>query len=82
VKQEYTYKLVKEGEVTNVEVTPHPDWEEFDQFVELFIYHEGATLIAQDIGMDRHQVRYRKGQHQFILQFEHYTGSIWIETDF
>lgn len=82
VKQDYKYKLVINGDVTKVEVAPVPDWEDFGEFVQVFIKQEGASLIAQDMGMDRHQIRYRKGQHQYILQFEHYTDSIWIETDY
>lgn len=80
--QNFKYDLVNNGDVVNVNVTPHPDWDEFIQFVEVFVNNEGVNLIAQDLGMDRHQIRYRKGEHQYILQFEHYTNSIWIETDF
>lgn len=82
MKQYFEYELINDGNVINLNVMPHPDWEDFDQFVEVFIINEGVDLIAQDFGMDRHQVRYRKGDHQYILQFEHYTNSIWIETDF
>lgn len=82
MKQEFQYELIDDGDVININVTPHPDWEEFDQFVQVFIHNEEAVIISQDLGMDRHQVRYRKGEHQYILQFEHYTNSIWIENDF
>jgi putative IMPACT (imprinted ancient) family translation regulator len=82
MKTDFTYQLIEDGSITNVIVQPHPDWDEFDKFVDMFINNEGASLIAQDLGMDRHQVRYKKGEHQYILQFEHYSNSVWIETDF
>ncbi|WP_368393330.1 hypothetical protein [Psychrosphaera sp. 1_MG-2023] len=27
-------------------------------------------------------MRFRLGQHQYVLHFEHYTESIWVEQDF
>ena len=82
MKTGFTYQVVNENDITTVIVQPHPDWDEFGQFVDEFIECEKATLVAQDLGMDRHQVRYKKGERQYILQFEHYTNSIWIEEDF
>lgn len=78
----YQYKKILKQDIAVVEVTPMPDWEEFTHFVAQFIAAEDAKLVDQDYGMDRHQVRYRIGQHQYILQFEHYTDSIWIEQDY
>ena len=82
MKKHFEYQLINDGNVVNVKANPHPDWDEFEQFVEIFIENEGASIVAQDIGMDRHQVRYRRGDKQYILQFEHYTNSIWIDSDF
>ena len=62
-----------------LDVSPMPDWQEFGDFVQEFLSEQGARLIEQDMGMDRHQVRYRLGQKQYVLQFEHYSESIWIE---
>lgn len=78
----FKYEYQNQGELTLLLVSPQPDWDEFDDFVQLFLTNEAATLISKDTGMDRHQVRYRKAQRQYILQFEHYTNSIWIETDY
>jgi hypothetical protein len=78
----YQYKKVLRAPIAIVEVTPLPEWEEFSDFVDYFIANEDAKVIEQDYGMDRHQIRYRKGGHQYILQFEHYTQSIWIEQDY
>lgn len=78
----YQYKKVLRAPIAIVEVTPLPDWEEFSDFVDYFIANEEANVIEQDYGMDRHQIRYRKNGHQYILQFEHYTQSIWIEQDY
>ena len=62
-----------------LDVSPMPDWQEFGDFVQEFLSEQGARLIEQDMGMDRYQVRYRLGQKQYVLQFEHYCESIWIE---
>ena len=62
-------------------VTPFPDWQEFEQFCCEFITQEGATLISKDSGMDRHQVRFSIGRQSFLMHFEHYTESIWVELE-
>ena len=62
-----------------IDVEPMPDWGEFSHFVEQFIAEHHATIIEQDYGMDRHQIRYQQGSHEYLLQFEHYSESIWIE---
>jgi len=79
---EYSYQKVIVSGVTYLQVSPFPDWSEFKGFCRHFIAKEGASLIEEDYGMDRHQVRYRIDNHQYILQFEHYTDSIWIEQDY
>jgi hypothetical protein len=58
-----------------------PDWDEFSLFVEQFLLAENATLVDKDYGMDRHQVRFRLAEKQYVMQFEHYTDSIWVEQD-
>jgi hypothetical protein len=82
MKPDFKYQLINDNDIIRVCVDPKPDWDEFEQFVDLFLKNEDVILIAQDLGMDRHQVRYRKEEKQFILQYEHYTDSIWIEQDF
>ena len=82
VMTDFKYRLVKRGEVTFVEVNPHPDWQEFKPFVEQFVAEQGVQLVELDTGMDRHQFRYRHNAHQYVMQFEHYTDSIWIEKDY
>jgi len=82
MKPDFKYQLINDNGIIRVCVDPKPDWDEFEQFVDLFLKNEDVILIAQDLGMDRHQVRYRKEEKQFILQYEHYTDSIWIEQDF
>jgi len=79
---DFQYKLVKRGDITFVEVSPHPDWQEFKSFVEQFIAEQQVQLVELDTGMDRHQLRYRLNGHQYVMQFEHYTDSIWIEKDY
>jgi hypothetical protein len=82
MKLDFKYHLINEDNIIKVNVEPQPDWDEFEQFIDLFLENEGVIWISQDLGMDRHQVRYRKGDKQFILQYEHYSNSIWIERDF
>ncbi len=81
--QKFSYKkqLRPELNIALLEVTPFPDWQAFPEFVEEFIAAENAEVVVQDYGMDRYQIRYRKKGKQYILQFEHYTDSIWIEPD-
>lgn len=78
----FSYTRTKTDNGWLLDVKPFPDWQEFDGFCEQFLTQEGAQLIEKDCGMDRHQVRFRIGKLQFILQFEHYTESIWVEQDF
>jgi len=78
----FQYKFIKRGEVTMVEVLPHPDWQDFQLFVEQFIAEQNVKMVELDTGMDRHQFRYRVNGHQYVMQFEHYTDSIWIEKDY
>tara|TARA_Y100000310_G_C19944571_1_gene474083 strand:- start:144 stop:389 length:246 start_codon:yes stop_codon:yes gene_type:complete len=79
---EYSYQKVKANGVIYLQVSPFPDWSEFESFCQFFLSKEDAVLVEADYGMDRHQVRYRIGSNQFVLQFEHYTDSIWIEQDY
>lgn len=78
----YSYTKKTQEDIVLLEVSPMPDWQEFGEFIEVFLLNEKAQLIANDYGMDRHQVRYRINDRSYILQFEHYTGSIWIENDY
>ena len=81
IKYSYKKELRPDLEIAMLKVTPFPDWQAFPDFVKQFIAAEEADVIVQDYGMDRHQIRYRKKGKQYILQFEHYTDSIWIEAD-
>lgn len=78
----YIYTKKFANNVWTLDVTPMPDWQEFDVFCEQFLTAEHGKLIEKDYGMDRHQVRFRVGKHQYILQFEHYSESIWVEQDY
>ena len=78
----FSYRMVKRGDIALLDVHPLPDWQEFETFVSQFMEDSGAQLIEYDTGMDRHQVRYRYKGHQYVLQFEHYSQSIWIEQDY
>ena len=78
----YQFKFRQSGGCTLVDVSPKPDWGEFDDFIQQFLNDLDAKLVEQDLGMDRHQVRYRVADKQYVLQFEHYTDSIWVERDY
>lgn len=79
---EFSYQKVQQDDVTLLHIQPMPDWQDFELFVQHFLQMEQGVLISQDQGMDRHQIRYRIGNQRFLLQFEHYTESVWIEVDF
>lgn len=79
---EFRFEKIQQQDITLLNISPMPDWQDFDDFVEYFLNQEKATLVAKDSGMDRHQVRYRVGAEGFILHFEHYSESVWIEPDF
>ena len=81
MKYSYKKELKPDLGIAMLEVTPFPDWQAFPDFAEQFMAQEQADVVVKDYGMDRHQVRYRKKGKQYILQFEHYTDSIWIEPD-
>lgn len=78
----YSYTKSVQEDIILLTVSPMPDWQDFEQFVSFFLQQEGAVVVAQDYGVDRHQVRYRVGNRQYILQYEHYTESVWVENDF
>ncbi|NVK24259.1 MAG: DUF3630 family protein [Gammaproteobacteria bacterium] len=77
----YQYKKLTQDNVVMLTVTPKPDWQDFGEFVAQFISQENGKIIEQDCGMDRHQVRYDVAGERLILQYEHYTDSIWIEQE-
>lgn len=76
----YTFSDAHSGAIT-VHVTPFPDWQEFGQFADFLIQNENMTLLEKDIGMDRYQFRVEWQGKRFLLQFEHYTDSIWLESE-
>ncbi|MBU2880389.1 DUF3630 family protein [Psychrosphaera sp. B3R10] len=78
----YRYSRQKVGDVWQLSVVPFPDWQDFDEFTAEFLAVEKAKLIEKNYGLDLHQIRFRLGQHQYVLHFEHYTESIWVEQDF
>lgn len=78
----YKYSKRLQGDITKLDVNPMPDWEDFNDFVSVFLEQEAGTLVESDYGMDRHQVRYQVGASRYVLQYEHYSQSIWLEQDF
>lgn len=81
----YTYTKTEQTQdqrtVTLLVVSPQPDWEDFTEFVSEFVDQEQGRIIEQDYGMDRHQIRYDVGNVRYILQYEHYSESIWVEQE-
>lgn len=67
--------------ITILEVSPQPDWEDFTEFVSEFVEQEQGRIVEQDYGMDRHQIRYDVDNVRYILQYEHYSESIWVEQE-
>lgn len=78
----YKYTKIPQDDIVLLQVSPFPDWQEFEGFVTEFIQQEQGQLVEQDYGMDRHQIRYQIGSSRWVLQFEHYSESIWIEQDY
>ena len=77
----YVYKKIKQDDIVLLDVTPKPDWQDFPEFVKQFIQDENADMVVQDYGMDRHQVHFDLDGQRYILQYEHYTDSVWVELE-
>ena len=81
----YSYKKLEQTQdretVVLLTVSPQPDWEDFTEFVKEFVEQEQGRVVEQDYGMDRHQIRYDVGNVRYILQYEHYSDSIWVEQE-
>ncbi len=71
----YSYQL----EEHILKITPEPDWDDFKDFVAQFMSEQGAEIKASDYGMDRHQIDYELDGKRFLMHYEHYTQSVWIE---
>ena len=80
-KYSKTEQTLEQRTVTLLSVSPQPDWEDFTEFVSEFVDQEHGRIIEQDYGMDRHQIRYDVGNVRYILQYEHYSESIWVEQE-
>lgn len=77
----YQYQKRHQGNITLIDVTPMPDWQEFEQFLNQFVEQENAQLLNKDLGMDRHQARLIIANKRYLMHFEHYTNSIWLDED-
>lgn len=65
--------------IQHVRVEPAPDWDDFKEFVEQYIESTGAEIKVADYGMDRHQIDYELDGERYLMHYEHYTQSVWIE---
>ncbi|GAB2999321.1 DUF3630 family protein [Psychrosphaera aestuarii] len=77
----FTYSLTTNDEtnITQLSISPEPDWDDFKEFAAQFVADVGADVRAEDYGMDRHQVDYELNGERFLLHYEHYSQSVWIE---
>lgn len=78
----FTFSLKPSDKHTLVEVVPMPDNDEFVDFAHQFVVDQQGELVVIDSGLDRHQCRYTIGDHQYVLNYEFYTDSIWLEQDY
>jgi len=58
--------------------TEMPNDEDFELWANLFLHFPLITITEFEAGADRHQLRFNYEQHNFNLNFEHYSNSIWI----
>lgn len=77
----YQIKEVVTPDIIQLVVTPFPDWQEFPAFVDFYLDKIGAEMLEKDSGMDRHQIRFKVDGERWLLQFEHYSESIWLEQE-
>ncbi|CAH9049617.1 hypothetical protein PSECIP111951_00369 [Pseudoalteromonas holothuriae] len=62
-------------------ITPSclPAADEFELWGEIFLHNsKHIQMLEFSQGVDRHQWRFSYTQHNFNLNFEHYSDSIWI----
>lgn len=80
--QTYQYQILpieNEQPVQHISIQPVPDWDDFEVFAAQLMRDLGADIKSTDYGMDRHQVDYELDGARYLLHYEHYSQSIWIE---
>lgn len=77
----YQYRFEPSGNIIKINVSPFPDWQEFEAFAEMLMDNESMQLVDCDKGMDRFQYRLTWRNERYLLQYEHYTDSIWLERE-
>ena len=64
--------------ITPVEL-PHDD--EFELWATIFLHNDLISALEFEQGADRHLMRFKFNDHSFNLNYEHYSQSIWINSD-
>ncbi|MBD1580722.1 DUF3630 family protein [Pseudoalteromonas sp. S16_S37] len=65
-------------------ITPNclPDADEFELWAKIFLHFpEQIKILEYAQGADRHQLRFCYAEHNFNLNFEHYSESIWVSPE-
>lgn len=55
-----------------------PNDDDFELWAHIFLHMPEITITEFAAGADRHQLRFNYAKHNFNLNFEHYSNSIWI----
>ena len=58
---------------------PHDD--EFELWASIYLHNAAISNCEFEQGADRHLMRFKFENTSFNLNFEHYSQSIWINTD-
>ncbi|MGB0859224.1 MAG: DUF3630 family protein [Pseudoalteromonas spongiae] len=64
--------------ITPVEL---PDDEEFELWASIYLHNDAISSLEFEQGADRHLMRFKFKNTSFNLNFEHYSQSIWINSD-
>jgi hypothetical protein len=61
------------------DVMPHDD--EFELWATIYLHNNAFSALNFEQGADRHLMRFKFQHTPFNLNFEHYSQSLWINTD-
>ena len=61
------------------EMMPHDD--EFELWATIYLHNDAFSGLEFEQGADRHLMRFKFNNTPFNLNFEHYSQSLWINTD-
>jgi hypothetical protein len=75
----WRFSLFEELNIIQLEVCPKPNWDSFTELAERFCLQFNMQKVNLSLGADRAQLHFRIGLSDFLLHYESFCDSFWIE---